>query len=188
MQDEAEPAAVPGRKGKPACGREIGLLAAKLGHDHVDGAAFERFLHGPQTIAWTGDPQDDEALHRQAHEIEPRSVKGARLGNGEIGLDPDRVPAAPQRQAGQRHGKTKCGAALQRRRRPDLMQGAASEAARQRLIKGWNAETDETAAFTRQIGHEVRNGTSQRMQGFGGFGGHRFARRVSVGGRSCFVL
>ena len=47
MQDEAEPAAVAGRKREPARRREIGILAGKLGHDRSRGAAFERFLHGP---------------------------------------------------------------------------------------------------------------------------------------------
>src|ERR1700677_2560696 len=52
MEDKDEPAAFAGREREPARRREVGLLARKLGDHHAGGAAFERFLHGPQGIAW----------------------------------------------------------------------------------------------------------------------------------------
>src|ERR1700724_1641194 len=105
MQHETKSAALAGRKCEAARCREIGLLARQLGHDRACRTAFEGFFHGPQGIAGTRHPQDDEALHGQAHEIEPWPIKGALLGRGEIRLDPHRLAStATQRPRDQRHG------------------------------------------------------------------------------------
>ena len=94
MQDEAEPVAFAGRKRKAAHCREIGLFVRKLGHHRAHRTTFERFLHRP-CIARSRHAQDDEARHRQAHEIEPRPIEEARLGGGEIRLDPHHAGPLP---------------------------------------------------------------------------------------------
>jgi hypothetical protein len=160
MQDEAEPAAFAGGEREPARRREIGRLARNFGHDRAHGAAFERFLHGPQGIARARHPQDDETLHGQAHEIEPRPVKGARLGDGEIGLDPHRVFAPTQRPHGQRHGKTRHRAALQRSRGANLMQSPARKATGERLIERGDAKAHQTTVLARHAGRKVRYGAT----------------------------
>ena len=102
MQDEAEPAAFARRDGEPARCREIGLPACQFRHDGSHGAAFECLLHGPQGIPRTRHPQNGETPHGQTHEREPRPVRRARLGGGEIWLDPQRLSVSAQRPFGQR--------------------------------------------------------------------------------------
>jgi hypothetical protein len=83
---------------------------------------------------------------------------------------PSLVTERPQRQRGERQGKTRCCAAMKRGRRggPDLMQGAAGKSASKGLVEGCHAEADETAVLARQD-RKICNGASQCMQGFRSF-------------------
>ena len=134
-QDQAEAAAGTGGERQPPRRREVGVIAHELGHHRARRAAFQRLLHRPQSVARTRHLEDDQALQGKPHQREPRPVKRARLGSDEIGPDPDRLPALAQRQHGERRGKPRRRAAVARRGRPDLMQGAAGQAAAERPVE-----------------------------------------------------
>jgi hypothetical protein len=75
------------------------------------------------------------------------------------------VAEGPQRQRGERQGKTRRRAALKRSRRADLMKGATSKPAGKRLVEGGHAKADEAAVLARQD-RKICNGAPQCMQGF----------------------
>jgi hypothetical protein len=138
--------------------------------------------------------QDDQALHRQADQIEAQPVKSACFGGGEIRLDPDclRVstlsitsparrlaPAASliefvlsatlrltKRQGEERQDKTRRRSAMERMSGADFMQSAANKSAAKRLVERGYAEAYEPALPARQS-REISNDAPERMQGFG---------------------
>lgn len=141
-QEQAEPAALPGRQRQPAQHGEVErALAHEFADDGRHGPAAQRLFHRPGAVALAGDAQADHVRHRQAEAIEPRSVEAAAFALGGLRLDPQGVAAVlPHRADEQREGEGGAGTEVEGRGRCNLVQNAAREPAAECLVKRWNAE------------------------------------------------
>lgn len=93
------------REGEPPRHRQVGGAVREFGDHGGEGPAFERFFHRPRHVAGVRYAHENQAMHRQAEGIEPRSVRTAGFERGQFGLEPHGLSTPFDRQGRERRDK-----------------------------------------------------------------------------------
>lgn len=90
---------------------------------------LERFLHGPERVAWSRRAHDKKPRRIEAEEIATKAVDAARFECGKILLHDDHGASRDGLKGGQSEAKSQCRPAMEKRNRCKLMQLAQCQAA-----------------------------------------------------------
>ena len=96
-QDEAERVAGGGREREPSRRYLIDVAWMHFADHHADGAAAQRFFHGPQHVALARGGNRDQSLGSNPDPVETGPMRRAIFGKREILGDPEHVSSRSDR-------------------------------------------------------------------------------------------
>jgi len=96
-QDEAERVAGGGREREPSRRHLIDVAWTHFADHHAEGAAAQRFFHGPQHVALARGGNRDQPLGSDPDAVETGPIRRAIFGEREILGDPEHVSSRDDR-------------------------------------------------------------------------------------------
>lgn len=143
-EKEAHHAALARPQGQAAAGGEVELprIPADFRESRGEAAAAEPFLEGPERLAGTADPDEDQAGRIEAEGKQAGTIGKAALARRRGLQNPENRPFFGDE--GEEGGGKAGGRADIREAAPDFMQGVAAETPAQSLVEGGDSEGHES--------------------------------------------
>ena len=142
-QDETHDAALIGAQRQPPAGRKVewARMAPDLGKHGGQGATAKGLLENPEGLRRPSGLHDDQLGRIEAKAVEPGSIRTTRLVEGVGFADQQERAMVALGESGEKgHGKAGGGGRIACRVAADFMQRISAQPARERRVKGADAE------------------------------------------------